>query len=243
MPLVERLRYGTPFKSPIVENELTRNHLLLRELKDTNYIVRTYPLLSDPEYIDEAVEFAMARIERWKRLASHGIDLPEFSPVLGLREDGNPSLFFVTERIKGPNLEQITKIDHSVADSFMMKLIAYSKDVFQSRGEYLYDQNLSQYVYGEGCAGENVYFVDLGSEVKTLLQGPTSEDSENSYFFAAYLLGVFGMIEGLEDKSGQTLAQSRHALEDFLSNLPENCQGRNYARGLRKEVMSSKLKV
>lgn len=239
---MEKLRYRTPFKNRIVDNHLTEKHLLLRELEGTNYLVRTYHLPSDPKYLVEAVELHTQGIRRWERLALYGVELPIFSPIVGLREDGNPSLFLVTEKIKGPNLDEIPSIDPIIADNFMAGIIAYSRDVFQTRGEYLYDQNLSQYVYGEGHAGSKVYFVDLGSEARTLPQNPISDSRDNSYFFAGYLFRIFEMLEGLEKKSGETLISSRFALVDFLSHLPRNCTGISYARSLQREVMNPRLK-
>lgn len=239
---MEKLKYKTPFNTPIVENALTQDHLLLRELAGTDYLVRTFRLPSDPEFIDEAVQFYTQGIKRWERLASHGVDLPVFSPIVGLREDGTPSLFLVTEKIKGPNLEDIISIDQTIADDFMAKLVAYSRDIFQTRGEYLYDQNLSQYVYGQGHAGAKVYFVDLGNEAKTLPEDSTSDNRENRHFFADYLLSIVEMLKGLEEKSGGVLEESRFALADLLSNLPRDCDGISYARNLRKEVVSARLK-
>lgn len=238
----------TPFRNPVIPNGLTVEHPRIREIKDTDFLVRTYDLSTNPKYSEELLRDYKEAILRWQRLCTYkSIALPSFFPVIGTLDGQNPSLFIVTERVVGENLETInlksSKSSRAKISStdLIISLTEYSQEVFDTRGAYLSDQNLSQYVYGKPRNGkEGVYFVDLGLEHHILPEN-RGHHYENSYFFAHYMCSIFTMLEQLEEKVGEPLITARLELARFLNSIDSGTGGISYAKTLLRSVQQSKF--
>lgn len=239
---------STPFRNPVVANGLTAEHPRIREIQDTGFLLRQYDLTSNPRYSGKILQDCKEAISRWKRIGTYeGIMLPSFSPVIGSMDGQNPSLFIVTERIKGKNLETTTLNTSEspqakiLFNDLIVSLTDYSQDVFLRRGAYLSDQNLSQYVYGKSCDGkEGVYFVDFGLEYHSLPENRGHHD-ENSYFFAQYMHAILIMLEQLEEKVGEPLVAARLKLARFLNSIDSGTGGISYAKALLRSVQQSRF--
>jgi hypothetical protein len=187
-------------------------------------------------------------MERWKRLGNYGgLMLPKFEPIIAADHNGFPAFLLLTERIPGENLEDFEALTDcrsmykDVFEVFMVGLVEYSKDVMLGRGEYLYDQNLSQYVMSRNGHGhDQIYFVDLGMEYQKLPQ-TTGDHYSNSFFFARYLPCLIEMIEGLESKIGEPLYDSRSAMERLLKSVSSGYGGISYARALIPLALQSRF--
>lgn len=241
---------STPFCAPVVPNDLTVEHPRIQAVSGTGFIIRTYDLSSDRKASKEQLVFYKEAIHRWKRLGSYqGIELPVFSPVIGSADGVNRSLFIAAERIEGRNLEATSFQDSELpqakdsCNNLIAGLAKYSQDVFEKRGDYLNDQNLSQYVYGktkDGC--KKIFFVDFGLEYH-VLPSDRGQHHENSYFFGRFMISLYAMLEDLEEKVGEPLTEGRTALADFLERVPQGSGGASYAQALQRLLLQVKLPV
>lgn len=241
---IEKQRY-LPFKAPIIENDLTPLHPRIREIKDSGYLVRTYNLGPDPKTARNLFNDHTTTIGRLRNFGSYrGIFLPKFSSVVGSADGKNPFFFIVIERIKGDNLEDVSLSNDEIPyakrafGDLILGLVDYSRDIFGSRGDYLSDQKLSQYVYDK--SSRKIFFVDLGMESHRL--PPTrGQHHENSHFFAQYMQEIYIMLEELEGKIGEPLVTPRVALGNFLQSIPQGTGGISYAQAILESVLQHKL--
>lgn len=237
----------TPFPGRIIPNDLTAEHPRIKAISGTNFLVRTYDLPGSPKVSREVLGYYKHAVARWRRLGSYpGIDLPVFTPVIGTADHMNYSFLILTERISGQNLENVI-FHHSelpqakrACDTFISSLAQYSHDVYAGRGDYLSDQNLSQYVWSRSGADKKIFFVDLGLEHHVLPEDK-GQHPENAYFFGRHMVSLYGMLEGLEEKLGEPLIQGRVALSDFLGSIPQGSGGVSYAHNLQSMLLQKRF--
>ena len=243
---METSRYK-PVKDYIVPHELTEKHPQIKRIRGEHLLVRSHNLTDNPITQQAILTEREADVERWKKLGSfQGIHLPQFTTEVEPDINGNLFFHIIIEEIDGQNLEESSfnqadeKFKLSVVE--MIKgLVAYSEDIFENRGGYVSDQNLSQYVYGKGEDGlQKIYFVDLGTEGHFLPPTKGHHDA-NSYFFARYMPLILEMIEGLEKKIREPLVDSRITMAKFLNRTPQGTGGISYARSLKELVLQERL--
>lgn len=234
----------SPFKNSIINSQFTAEHPRIREIAGSKYLVRQYDLTPNPILFHELMMDYRGAISRWRELGAYeGISLPQFSAVIGEGGPRNlPMLSVVTEKIKGPNLDDLVlnfeeiPVAKNLFQEFMIGLIHYSQNAYEGKREFLNDQNLSQYVYGKDTHN-GIYFVDLGLEYHKVPELPEDE----GWFFAQYVMSLYIMLEGLEEKVGQSMELARDSFATFLRGIPKKSGGYSYANNILNSVIQPSL--
>lgn len=216
-----------PFRGTLEDSGLGVSRRIM-ELKDSpDKLIREFPLseIKNKESTTDRIEEIKKGMSIFNSLQErYGVPIAKTDLVLGGTKD-NPIMYMVTDKIEasGEKGKMIPSDAVEKADKFFSGVVNYYSDVYKNGGEYWWDFNFAQIIYGHRVGdGENqFYIVDIDPMIKNY--NKSNENSPENYF----LFKIFNRLEfdmtNIERQfpTSTKLETSRNLLTNLIKTLPE----------------------
>lgn len=165
-----------PFKKALMESGV--NHHQKEKLKkfeeDDRNIIRDQTLASLADSFEDIKKISdTEKVKMFKKMfdelrESYNIKVPNIEFVIGNNEEGNPSVYIITEKIKGTKIENFCDISDKEGfikelDELHYNLARYIHNKYKNEEYYLNDIfSIRQYMFGkkEGDKKDHIYLID-----------------------------------------------------------------------------------
>lgn len=156
------------------------------------------------------------------------ISVPEMQFIITKDEKGDPTLYTVTQKIHGYNVEELLPAGaadeqfESEIEDLELKLVNYLIEKYQKKEDGLFDFSHAQFVYGrrKGESEDHFYLVDIE---------PAYYQGE-SMIYSTGLTRVAKMIVEAETRFGGKHKKAREVLKDFFDSQKDERKGFDYVK-------------
>lgn len=224
----EKNKNTMPFRESLIDSGLAGSLYEFEKSKDMVVRRETLGSFRDTFRGMDPIEGIKKSKELFGELENkYNIQVVPFSRVVGNNEDGKATVYTISKKIKGENLEKKEFNNYEKKEVIKQlellysSLLQYLEDKHKHGGYYFTDIfNNYQYVWRESKnEKQNIYLVDVDSCYTKYYLGPGVRAVDDFDFFFC-LRGLAAMITIMEDKlGGIKFKDARNRFFSFLDSL------------------------